>query len=271
MDIGNLRQGILEAIRSVAPETDPARIDPGLPLLGQIELDSLDRVHVALALQERMGVAIPESEVGPAASLDSILAYACAKAGDTAPGVSGGHLGGVPGMTPAAPRRTCHEVKGETVTVRPIGREDRSLEAEFVRHLSDNARYKRFMLTLRELSPAKLDYLTDVDQVRHVALIATVEREGRTVPVGIVRYVVDAAGTGCEFSVAIDDAWQRSGLAGILMRELMAIARAAGLETMEGIVLAANTAMLHFARQLGFVLERDPDDRTTVRVVRRLR
>lgn len=144
------------------------------------------------------------------------------------------------------------------------------MEADFVRHLSSDTRYKRFMLTLRELSHAKLRYLTEVDQSRHVALVATVEQEGREVEVGVVRYIVDPAGNGCEFAIAVDDAWQGSGLAGILMHALMDIARSRGLATMEGVVLAANARMLKFTRQLGFRVERDPEDRTTVRVVRAL-
>jgi hypothetical protein len=36
---------------------------------------------------------------------------------------------------------------------------------------------------------------------------------------------------------------------------------------MEGFVLATNTRMLKFTRQLGFVQERDPQEHDTVRVV----
>ena len=139
-----------------------------------------------------------------------------------------------------------------------------------MRHLSSDARYNRFMQSVRELSEAKLKYLTDVDQVRHVALLATVDRDGGQVEVGVARYIVDAAGTGCEFAIAVDDEWQGSGLAGILMRSLMDVARSRGLATMEGIVLAANHRMLAFARQLGFRQEHDPEDRQTVRVLRSL-
>jgi hypothetical protein len=39
---------------------------------------------------------------------------------------------------------------------------------------------------------------------------------------------------------------------------------------MEGIVLATNTRMLKFARQLGFRRERDPGERDVVRIVREL-
>jgi acetyltransferase len=262
MEVEQVRSAVMAAIRSVAPEADPRRIEPGRPLLEQIDLDSMDRLNVALALQERLGVDIPDAEIGPRATVDSILAYVASRLGE---------LPGAPAaQAPIGPRETHHVINCKSVTVRPIRREDKPLEAEFVRHLSDDARYMRFMATLRELSKTKLDYLTDVDQVRHVALIATVERDGQPAPVGVVRYVVDAPGSGCEFSIVVDDAWTRSGLAGILMRELMAVARSRGLATMEGIVLAANAPMLRFARQLGFTQERDPEDLTTVRIVRAL-
>ena len=139
-----------------------------------------------------------------------------------------------------------------------------------MRHLSGDARYKRFMLTLRELSPATLKYLTDVDQVSHVALVATVAGRERETEVGVARYIVDPSGSNCEFAIAVDDAWQGCGVAGILMQALIDAARSRGLATMEGIVLRTNTRMLAFSRRLGFEMRPDPDDRETVRVVRRL-
>ena len=54
------------------------------------------------------------------------------------------------------------------------------------------------------------------------------------------------------------------------MHELIAVARARGLASMEGTVLATNTRMLKFMRQLGFSQQRDPEDRDTVRVLRHL-
>jgi L-amino acid N-acyltransferase YncA len=54
------------------------------------------------------------------------------------------------------------------------------------------------------------------------------------------------------------------------MHRLIEIARARGLATMEGSVLASNARMLKFTRQLGFVAQHDPEERDTVRVVRSL-
>ena len=72
------------------------------------------------------------------------------------------------------------------------------------------------------------------------------------------------------FAVAVDDAWKGSGLAGRLMQALMDVARSRRLQTMEGSVLATNSRMLKFVRQLGFRQERVADDPQTVRVVRTL-
>ena len=48
------------------------------------------------------------------------------------------------------------------VTIRPIRCEDSSMEQEFVRHLSEDSRYFRFMGTLRELPAKKLEYFTQI-------------------------------------------------------------------------------------------------------------
>jgi GNAT superfamily N-acetyltransferase len=55
-----------------------------------------------------------------------------------------------------------------------------------------------------------------------MALIATVRQEGREVEIGVARYVVTPGSDSCEFAMAVDDAWQGTGVAGILMLELIA-------------------------------------------------
>ena len=264
MEPEQIRRTVEEAIESIAPGTDVRGIRPDRPLRQQVDLDSMDWINVIAALSHRLSVDIPESDPARPWTLDSIVAWLA----EPRPGVA---VAAPAGAQPAGPlpSKRC-VVNGIEVTVRPIRPDDRELEADFVRHLSAETRYDRFMVTLNELSAAKLAYLTEADQVRHVALVATTERDGRPTLVGVVHYVVDAAGTGCEFSVAVDDAWEGSGLAGILMHLLMQVARSHGLATMEGIVLAANSRMLKFTRQLGFAPQHDPQDRQTVRVVRAL-
>lgn len=265
MDNDEIRSTVLALIESIAPDAAVQLIRPDQPLREQIELDSMDWLNVIAALHDRFFVEIPASDHGQLTTLDSIVSYlACRPAQH--PGEP------LRAMAKAPAPLTCnhHWVNGASVSVRPIRPDDMQLQADFVRNLSTETRYQRFMVTLRELPAAKLKYLTEVDQLRHVALVATVDHSGQEVVVGVVRYVVNPAGTGCEFALAVDDAWQGSGLAGILMHVLMDIARSRGLATMDGTVLRTNTRMLQFTRQLGFRQERNPDDRDTVRVVRSL-
>lgn len=171
---------------------------------------------------------------------------------------------------PAHLVRTRHLFDGTEATIRPIRPQDATMEQDFVGQLSDDSRYYRFMEHLRELSPRKLQYLTAIDYDRHMALVATVMRDERELEIGVARYAVNPDGVGCEFAIAVDDAWQGTGVAGILMAALMDAARARGLKTMEGFVLASNHKMLKFARQLGFALHRDISDPDTVHVMRML-
>jgi len=262
----DIRRAVLAAIEYIAPETIVQAIKPDQLLRQQTELDSIDWVNVISTLSDRLSIEIPESDYGQLATLDSIVAYVAARQAELPGERPRGRTAPALGQLPT----TVHVINGTLVTVRPIRADDMQQEADFVRHLALDSRYKRFMVTVRELPEAKLKYLTDVDQVRHVALVATADRGGQQALVGVVRYVVDSAGTGCEFAVAIDDGWQGSGLGGVLMHTLIGVARSRDLTTMEGSVLATNTRMLKFTRQLGFRLERDPGDRSCVRVVREL-
>ena len=159
---------------------------------------------------------------------------------------------------------------GNPVTIRPIRAEDATMEQDFVQHLSADSRYKRFMSTLKELPPGKLKYLTEIDYVRHLALVAIIEQEGRQVEIGVARYVAGPSGDDCEFAIAIDDTWQGSGVAGILMLSLIDAARARGMRKMEAFILASNDKMIKFARQLGFEVRRDADDPGMMHAVRSL-
>lgn len=261
-----IRNAVADVIATVAPETDKAALAPGRPLREQVELDSIDWVNVIETLCERLQVDIPEADYGRLTTIDSIAD--CVEARRKA------RASRERATTPPASSEdlpfVCHVVDGVRVTVRPIRPGDAELEKKFVERLSSDSRYERFMVTLRELPSDKLKYLTDVDQVGHVAIVSTTDCDGQEAIVGAARYAVLGASTDCEFAVAVDDAWKRSGLAGVLMHALMSLARRRGMTKMEGTVLSTNSAMLKFMRQLGFRREAVEGDAQVVRVVRAL-
>ena len=139
-----------------------------------------------------------------------------------------------------------------TVTIRPIRADDSGMEQEFIRHLSKESRYFRFMASLRELPPKKLKFFTEIDYDRHMAFVATIMREDKELEIGVARYVHTEIPGSCEFGVTVDDAWHGSGVAGLLMISLEDTAREHGFKTMEGIVLPNNSKMLKFAQKRGF-------------------
>jgi acetyltransferase len=143
-------------------------------------------------------------------------------------------------------------LKDTTVSIRPIRPNDSGMEQEFIRHLSKESRYFRFMASLRELTPKKLKYFTEIDYNRHMAFVATIMRDDKEVEIGVARYVFTETPGSCEFGITVDDAWHGSGVAGLLMTSLEDTARECGFKTMEGIVLPDNDKMLKFAQKRGF-------------------
>lgn len=161
---------------------------------------------------------------------------------------------------PADLMTTWQSMAGETVTLRPIRPEDAEIEQAFVRGLSAESRHFRFMDALRELTPKMLARFTQIDYDREMALIATVERDGMEVELGVCRYVINPDGDSCEFAIAIADDQQGRGLGRYMMVQLIAAARARGLQRMIGHVRGSNHGMLSLCQSLGFVVTEDPGD-----------
>lgn len=149
---------------------------------------------------------------------------------------------------------------GTAVRIRPIRPSDARMEQDFVRGLSAETRYFRFMDSLAELSPRMLERFTNIDYDREVALVALAGSGNAETEVGVARYVKEPDGRSCEFAIVIADDWQTRGIGRQLMVRLIDSARDRGLEEMFGLVLASNGRMLRFCDRLGFTRERFPED-----------
>jgi acetyltransferase len=88
--------------------------------------------------------------------------------------------------------------------------------------------------------------------------------------VGEARYAAIEPLDSCDFGIVIDDAWHKSGIAGLLMLALLDYAKSHGFATMEGMVLRENRTMLRFVRALGFEVKPTTEP-TVVQVVKQLR
>jgi acetyltransferase len=155
---------------------------------------------------------------------------------------------------------TYQTADGHDVTIRPIKPEDADMEQEFVKHLSPETKYYRFMNTLRELSPSQVVRLTQIDYDREMAFVALTEIDGHEVEVGVARYATNPDGESCEFAIVVADDWKGKGLARRLMGVIIETARSRGVKYMNGDFLSENRRMIQFVTSLGFTLTTHPED-----------
>lgn len=111
---------------------------------------------------------------------------------------------------------------GSIAELRPIRPDDRVLLAEGLSQMSIESRFARFGTGVDHLTKAELDYLTNVDQVGHVAWGAVIDE----VPAGVGRYVRLSDHVCADIALTVVDQFQRRGLGRVLFEALVASARA---------------------------------------------
>lgn len=161
---------------------------------------------------------------------------------------------------------------GREVTVRAIVEADAPDIALAFARLTTESRYFRFMHHKKQLNSAVLQRGVRPRPGREFAFVATIPMADGIDIVGGAQYVrADGAGSKtCEFAITVAEDWRGSGLAATLLASLVRRARLDGYETMEGWVLADNTAMLALAREHHFEIRPVPGDSAVLRVHRML-
>ena len=150
---------------------------------------------------------------------------------------------------------------GRELVVRPIRPEDAEAHAEAFRQLTPEDVRWRFFNQLRALPPEQIARMTQIDYDREMCLIAVQQREdGPDRTVGVARLIREPGSQTGEFAVVTLPDWKGQGLGSHLMRRLLEWARAQGLRSVTGQVLADNRPMLGFVQSLGFTLRRSPED-----------
>jgi protein lysine acetyltransferase len=135
--------------------------------------------------------------------------------------------------------------------IRPIEPGDKERLVDGLRQLSEESIRKRFLAAKPRFTRAELRYLTEVDGVNHIALVAL---DGDQL-VAVARCVrlPDRPGTA-EMAIVVGDPWQRQGLGTALAQALADAAVAVGIRrfaaTMLGDNEAARRLMRTFSRRL---------------------
>lgn len=129
---------------------------------------------------------------------------------------------------------------GTPIDIRELHPSDGPGVRAWFRTLSPEARYQRFGAPVSDLTDAHWRYLTRVDGISHVALVALHD----DAYIGVARLIVlDDAGESAEVAFLVDDAWQRRGLGSLLRDRLLDAARARALDRLYAWVLPGNVAI----------------------------
>jgi acetyltransferase len=143
----------------------------------------------------------------------------------------------------------------EGVTLRPASAADAPAIQTLVRSLRPHTRYLRFFSGIQELSPAWLERFTHADPKGDFSLLAMARDSGGVI--AMAQYAVDPFPHRADLAVVVADAWQGAGIGTRLLRRLLSVACAAGIERFEAEVLAENRVMLSVLNELGFRVRRD--------------
>ena len=168
-----------------------------------------------------------------------------------------------------APYPTEHEARfalrdGKPLFIRPVRPDDENTYRAFFQAVPPDDLRLRFFAPMHDFSHAFLARLTQIDYARVYAVAAFDDPVG--VMLGGVRLVMDADGRSGEYAILVAPGMKGKGLGRALMERMIDAGRTAGLQTIEGYVLAENEAMLRMCRALGFSLVHDPHERGVIKV-----
>ncbi len=157
---------------------------------------------------------------------------------------------------------------GRPVTIRPISPEDEPVIVRFHRTLSEESVYLRYFHMMKLSSRIRHDRLTRIcfiDYDREMALVAECENAetGEGEILGVARLSKLHGCNDAEFAMLVSDRYQGQGLGTELLKQLILVGKAEGLENIQAEILWENSAMQRVSRKLGFEIGKPMDGLVT--------
>ncbi len=153
----------------------------------------------------------------------------------------------------------CHVTltDGTKVLLRPLRVEDAGLYPNFLAEVTQPDLRLRFFAAMREVSPELIDKLVHYDPAHAMAFVAIEEATGKLL--GVVRIHDDEDDVSGEFAILLRSRLKGHGLGWLMMKHMIAYAKARGLKTVQGQVLTENATMLQMCGELGFHIADDTE------------
>lgn len=136
---------------------------------------------------------------------------------------------------------------GSSVTIRAVRPDDKDRIVQAFNTLKPESVYFRLFRYKTELTTDDLKMITEVDFRNVVALVVTVGSGTDEMIIGAGRYNAYEASGGerhAELGFMVKETFQGKGIASMILRHLISIARDQGLSLLEATVLPENSGML---------------------------
>ncbi len=138
------------------------------------------------------------------------------------------------------------------LALRSVRSSDGDALQAYVRGLSPDSRYNRFLGAVNELPASELARTLGANGRDTLTLLLTSTAGDRETVVGEARVALSCAKRAGEFSMSIADDWQHLGVGSALLAEIERRAAADGIELLFGDTLRTNEGMIELARGRGF-------------------
>ncbi len=149
----------------------------------------------------------------------------------------------------------CYEIAvadGARVSVRALEPTDRDALSKAFERLSERSRTQRFLGPKRQLTDRDLTRLSNVDHIRHEALVA-IDPADRSI-IGVARYCTWRETDGvAELAGEVVDDWQGRGIGGELLACIIERARANAIHKLIASTFTDNATALALLRRAGFI------------------
>jgi RimJ/RimL family protein N-acetyltransferase len=159
--------------------------------------------------------------------------------------------------------KACEKLKdGHSVCVRAIRPDDKETILAGISQFSEASVYKRFHGSKQGFTEQELKFMTEIDYLRHVALIVALKENGQVIGGG--RYISFdelSPPRSAEIAFAVVDSFQGLGAGSIVLKHLIIIAREVGVGVFEADVLVENSAMIRVFEKSGLTMTKDYEGR----------
>jgi acetyltransferase len=147
---------------------------------------------------------------------------------------------------------------GAKVLIRPIRPEDEPLLVRFHETLSERTVYLRYLEHLKldqRTAHSRLARVCFIDYDREIVLVAEKEEAGQRSLIAVGRLNRGTVRERAEFALLVADAFQGKGLGLQMLKRLLEVGRAEGIQRITAEISPDNGAMQAVCKKLGFRIE----------------